>query len=216
MNKIFFLICPILLLSSCKKSNLDFTSGIEMADIKKMNLTKDKNLRIGLSHFLNQDTIITEYNLKSYSLLVLKFDNINSINKIRRIIQEEENNNGTFTSINQISFNFMYNLDTNTKQKVFEIDLVTDKPLIENVKNDSIASYGGDFNQFRILVNNIAIVNSEKRRTIDGIPSFLSANFLFYKLNNKIYLFVMSPQNPKKMIGNKILYNYLFKNVTNS
>lgn len=216
MNKIFFLICPILLLSSCKKSNLDFTSGIEMADIKKMNLTKDKNLRIGLSYFLNQDTIITEYNLKSYSLLVLKFDNINSINKIRRIIQEEENNNGTFTSINQISFNFMYNLDTNTKQKVFEIDLVTDKPLIENVKNDSIASYGGDFNQFRILVNNIAIVNSEKRRTIDGIPSFLSANFLFYKLNNKIYLFVMSPQNPKKMIGNKILYNYLFKNVTSS
>jgi hypothetical protein len=214
MNKIFFLICPILLLSSCKKSNLDFTSGIEMADIKKMNITKDKNLRIGLSYFLNQDTIITEYNLKSYSLLVLKFDNINSINKIRRIIQEEENNNGTFTSINQISFNFMYNLDTNTKQKVFEIDLVTDKPLI--VKNDSIASYGGDFNQFRILVNNIAIVNSEKRRTIDGIPSFLSANFLFYKLNNKIYLFVMSPQNPKKMIGNKILYNYLFKNVTSS
>lgn len=200
-------------MSSCKKSNLDFTSGIEMSDIKKMKLTKDKNLTIGMSHFLNQDTIITEYSLKSYSLLVLKFDKINSINKIKSFVTEEENGNGSFLSINQATFQLMYNLDIDVKQKIFEIDMVADKPLVENIKNDSIVSYSGDFNQFKVLANSKTVVDGKKRKTFYGIPEHLFATFLFYRLNNKIYLFIMSPHNPKKKIENKTLYNYLFNNV---
>lgn len=199
---------------SCKKSitggNLNYipTEGIKIKE-----LTKFKgNYRCTGSHKIGKDTVISDFEIQSkYSLIVIKLKNVSKDYKLNYYSNTYSNIPGWFSSIETevYAINFSSSVFKNDS-KINTIDFISDNEISCQINNDTIKSFNLSFSKFAVKINNQdnkGIYNSSIEYY--GLEK-LSANFLFYKIEDEIYLFIMTPLKGKGTLENDTLYNYLF------
>ena len=202
---------------SCKKHitfrNLSF---IPIEGIKIKELTKFKeNYRCTGSHKMGNDTVISDFEVQSkYSLIVIKLKNVSKDYRLNYYPNTYCNIPGWFSSIETevYAVNFTNSVFKNVS-KINTIDFTSDNEISCQINNYTIKSFNLSFSKFAIKINNQddkGIYNSSVEYY--GLEK-LSANFLFYKIEDEIYLFIMTPLKGKGALENDTLYNYLFPRI---
>ncbi len=192
------------------KKHINFLPNVEGIKITKIVNANDENLKCVGSYTYEKDTIITQYKYQSkYSLLVMKLNNIDKNLKFKYSIEPKMNDKGFYSVFNENGFEVFYNLNINPKIKINSINFNADKTLEQVISNDTIKSFYSTFNEFSIKTN----TSSEKviyGNTDYFNKDFAFSNFLFYKVKDKMYIFIMSSFDENKAIEKNILHNFLF------
>ena len=198
---------------SCKKFiTVGKLSFIPYGGIKIKELTRFKgNYRCTGSHKIENDTVISDFEIDSkYSLVVIKLKNVSRDYKLNYYPNSYSNIPGWFSSIETevYAINFTTSVFKNDL-KINNIDFISDNEISCQINNDTIKSFNLSFSKFAVKINNQdkGIYNSSIEYY--GLEK-LSANFLFYKIEDEIYLFIMTPLKGKGTLENDTLYNYLF------
>ena len=111
-----------------------------------------------------------------------------------------------FTSVQYVNFSTSIFRDD---YKIGSISLISDKEICCHISNDSIKSFRMDLNEYMIKVNN------DTNKVITGQLEYyglkyISSNVLFYKIEDEIYIFIMTPLKKGVIIEDDTLYNLLF------
>ncbi|MEO8238965.1 MAG: hypothetical protein ABI576_12720 [Flavobacterium sp.] len=159
------------------------------------------------------DSVITKFEIQSkYSLVAIKFKNISANYKLNYHSNSVCSTSGFFSVIDAsevYEIGFSPSVFKND-YKINVIDFISRNEIIPQINNDTIKSFSLNFNEFVIKINN----QNDKILKTDEIVYYdlknLSANFLFYKIEDEIYLFIMTPLKGKGVLENDTLYNCLF------
>jgi hypothetical protein len=193
------------------KGNLDFiiSEGIKLKDITRF---KGKYV-CTCGYKIKNDTVIETFEIESkYSLVVIKFKNVSKDYKLNYHSNSGCSTPGYFSVFNASAVYEMGLSPSLFKSdcRINVIDFISDYEINCQINNDIIKSFSLNFNEFVIKINNqVDKILKSDRIAYYGLKK-LSANFLFYKIEDEIYLFIMTPLKGKGVLENDILYNYLF------
>ncbi|HEU4790165.1 MAG TPA: hypothetical protein VFS71_10795 [Flavobacterium sp.] len=213
--KIYFLITFFILFASCQqfKSEEDLNyfqfEGIKIKELTNFN----KSYVSKGSYKRGNDTVISMFEIESkYSLLVIKLKNVSkdyTLNYHSNVVSSSPG----FFSVIVASEVYDVTLSPSIFKndfKINNIDFTSENQISSEINNDTIKSFSLNFNEFKLKIND----QDDKIVTTDRIEYYglenLSANFLFYKIDDEIYLFIMTPNKGKGTLENDTLYNYLF------
>ncbi|MBF4516100.1 hypothetical protein IRZ71_07090 [Flavobacterium sp. ANB] len=170
-----------------------------------------KNDRCIGSYTIGKETIISQFEVKSkYSLFVVKLRNVSNNFKFKDHVSNNYSTPGYFSTINE----GLYEVNLNPgifedNYKISQIDFFSDSAIEYQINNDTIKSFNVDFNKYVIKINNQESKVIYSQIEYYGLKS-LKANFLIYKEDQKIYLFIMTPKKENIILEKNTLYEHLF------
>ncbi|OUL60541.1 hypothetical protein [Flavobacterium sp. AJR] len=193
------------------KGHLNFiiSKGIKLKDITNF---KGKYVCTG-GYKMKNDTVISKFEIESkYSLVAIKFKNVSNDFKLNYHSNSGCSTPGYFSVFSASEVYEMCLSPSVFKNdcRINVIDFISDYEINCQINNDTIKSFSLSFNEFVIKINNqVDKILKSDRIAYYGLKK-LSANFLFYKIEDEIYLFIMTPLKGKDILENDSLYNYLF------
>ena len=211
--KIPFIILIFFLFLGCTKINNDdqlnyvFAEGIK---IKKITNFKE-NYHCTGSYHIKKDTLVSQFEIQSkYSLTVIKLKNVSKGYQLNYFPNTDCVNPGyfssIFTSVQYINFAPSIFQDS---YKINSISLISDKEVSCHVNNDSIKSFSMNLNEYVIKINNNINKVIKGQLEYYGLK-YMSSNVLFYKIEDEIYIFILTPLKKGVDIGDNTLSNLLF------
>ncbi|KUJ63928.1 hypothetical protein AR687_01715 [Flavobacteriaceae bacterium CRH] len=209
--KIISIILLVLILFSCKKYVIkDEINFAPNKSLKFKKLSFKNDVCIG-SYTIRKDTIISQFQVESkYSLFVIKLRNVSNNFNFKDHVSNSYPTPGYFSTINEGLY------EVNLSPGVFEdsyninqIDFFSDSAIQYQINNDTIKSFNVNFNKYAIKIN-----NQESKIIYSKIEYYelknLSANFLIYKEDHDIYVFIMTPMKENIILEKNALYDHLF------
>lgn len=213
--KRYFIFIILIIFTNCQQYktevNLDYIQceGIKIKEITNFN----KSYISKGSYKKGNDTVISTFEIESkYSLLVIKLKNVAKNYKLNVHSNILSTSPGFF---NVIGASDVYEVIftpsvLKNNYKINQIDFTSNTQINSHIDNDTIKSLNLNFCEFQLKINkqedNIIATSGIVYYDIEN----LSANFLFYKIKNEIYLFILTPIKGEGFIENNTLYNYLF------
>jgi hypothetical protein len=97
--------------------------------------------------------------------------------------------------------------------KINKIDFISDNKIEYQVNTDTIKSFSQNFSKYAIKINNENAKVIYSKIEYYGLKS-LNANFLFYKVEDEMYIFIMTPMKEDVILDKNILYDHLFSKTT--
>lgn len=143
-------------------------------------------------------------------MLALKLDKAEKNFKVS-VDQHGAKDSGVFGLIPMSTFELYHSSALTEPYKIKEIKLSTlESPIATEIYNDSIKSYYSAFKEFSLKINDNG--DLQLHSSNDGlITNHNSAEWLFYTINETVYLFMMQ-RSDLKDIKKGTLYRYLFPN----
>lgn len=211
--KIYFIIIIIILFVGCQKifkgNQLTYFAA-EAIKIKELTNIKE-NYSCKGSYQMGNDTVISIFEIQSqYSLTVIKLKNVSKDYKLNYYSNTNSDAPGFFSSIDTSvhHVNFSSNIFEG-EGKINNISLISDNQVNCHINNDSIKSFSMDFNEYTIKVNDNIDKIIQGQLDYYGLK-YISSNVLFYKVEDEIYIFIMTPLKKGVAIEDDTLYNFLF------
>jgi hypothetical protein len=213
--KLYFLITFSMLFTSCQQFNSEENLNyIQFEGIKIKELTNFNKSYISKGSYKREnDTVISIFEIESkYSLLVIKFKNASKDYRLNYHSNVVSISPGIFSAIG-VSAVYDVTLSPSIFKndfKINNIDFTSKNQIKSQINNDTIKSFSLNFNEFKLKINNQDDKIIETDRIVYYDLENLSSNFLFYKIEDEIYLFIMTPIKGRGTLENDTLYNYLF------
>lgn len=211
--KIYIIILILILFVGCQKLLKDnhliyFPS--EAIKIKELTNFNDSYNCTG-SYQIKNDTVISKFKIQSkYILTVVKLKNVSKDYRLNYYSNTNAIVPGFFssidTSVHHVNFSSAIFEDD---YKINNIRLISDREVHCHINNDSIKSFSMNLNKYVIKVNND--INKVIKGQLDyyGLE-YISSNVLFYKVEDEVYIFIMTPSKKGVVIQDSTLYNLLF------
>ena len=213
--KRYFIFIILIIFTNCQQFktevNLDYIQceGIKIKEITNFN----KSYISKGSYKKGNDTVISKFEIESkYSLLVIKLKNVAKNYKLNIHSNTLSTSPGFFSVIGASD---VYEVDFSPSvfkndYKINEIDFTSNTQINSHINNDTIKSLNLNFSEFQLKINKQEDNIIATSRIVYYDLENLNANFLFYKIKNETYLFILTPVKGKGVIENNTLYNYLF------
>lgn len=218
--KIICIILLFLFFLSCKKQKAmdemilmkNEMNFIPNKSIKIRNLLPFKNNYVSIgSYTIKKDSILSQFEIESkYSLIVIKLKNVSNSCTFNNYSIPDYPTPGYFSTINEGLY------EVNMSPQVFEdnykinkIDFISDHKIEYQVNTDTIKSFSQNFSKYAIKINNENTKVIYSKIEYYGLKN-LDANFLFYKIEGEMYIFIMTPMKEGIILDKNILYDYLF------
>lgn len=180
-------------------------------NFKKIFLKKDYTC-MG-SYTIRKDSVISQFKVESkYSMFVIKLKNVANNFKFMNHVLADFPTLGYFSTINEGLFEVNINPGVfEESQQINQIDFFSDTEINYQINNDTIKSFNVNFNKFAIKINSLESKVIYSQIEYYGLKS-LNANFLLYKEEQDVYVFIMTPMKENIILEKDTLYDYLFKN----
>jgi hypothetical protein len=184
-----------------KNSELLF-SPFRPINLKEITGLKESYSCEGGSCEIKNEAVISNFHIQSkFSLIVIKLKNVSKEYQLNYY-----SNTDIDTSVQSVCYRDSLFDDDYT---VNSISLISDKEIKCHINTDSIKSFSMDLNKYVIKIN-----NNINRIMIGELEYYalkhISSNVLFHKIEDEVYIFILTPLKKKIVIEEDTLYNFLF------